>query len=59
VALMIKILVVEDDKALNGLISTCLRDAGYEVESLSTEDKEKCDEQILTLTEQLLNDKND
>ena len=32
---MIKILDVEDDKALNGLISTCLRDAGYEVKSVS------------------------
>lgn len=28
---MIKILVVEDDKAINGLVSSCLRDKGYEV----------------------------
>ncbi len=30
---MVKILVVEDDKAMNGLVSTCLRDNGYEVKS--------------------------
>ncbi|MBR2871050.1 MAG: response regulator transcription factor [Clostridia bacterium] len=30
---MIKILVVEDDKAMNGLVSTYLRDNGYEVTS--------------------------
>ena len=30
---MIKILVVEDDKAMNGLVSSCLRDAGYQVKS--------------------------
>ena len=28
---MIKILVVEDDKAINGLVCSCLRDKGYEV----------------------------
>lgn len=27
---MIKILVVEDDKAINGLVCSCLRDKGYE-----------------------------
>ena len=30
---MVKILVVEDDKAMNGLVSTCLRENGYEVKS--------------------------
>ena len=30
---MVKILVVEDDKALNGFVSACLRDKGYEVKS--------------------------
>lgn len=30
---MVKILVVEDDKALNGLVSSYLRDCGYEVKS--------------------------
>ena len=30
---MVKILVVEDDKAMNGLVSTYLRDNGYEVTS--------------------------
>ena len=30
---MIRILVVEDDKAMNGLVSTYLRDNGYEVKS--------------------------
>ncbi|MBQ7339517.1 MAG: response regulator transcription factor [Clostridia bacterium] len=30
---MVKILVVEDDKALNGLVSSYLRDNGYEVKS--------------------------
>ena len=30
---MAKILVVEDDKAMNGLVSTYLRDNGYEVKS--------------------------
>lgn len=30
---MAKILVVEDDKALNGLVCSCLRDNGYEVVS--------------------------
>ena len=30
---MVKILVVEDDKAMNGLVSTCLRESGYEVKS--------------------------
>ena len=30
---MIKILVVEDDKAMNGFVSACLRDVGYEVKS--------------------------
>ena len=30
---MVKILVVEDDKAMNGLVSTCLREGGYEVKS--------------------------
>lgn len=30
---MVKILVVEDDKALNGLVSSYLRDYGYEVKS--------------------------
>ena len=30
---MIKILVVEDDKAMNGLVSTYLKDNGYEVTS--------------------------
>lgn len=30
---MIKILVVEDDRAMNGLVSSCLRDCGYEVKS--------------------------
>ena len=28
---MVKILVVEDDKAMNGFVSTCLRENGYEV----------------------------
>ena len=28
---MIKILVAEDDRALNGLLCSCLRDSGYEV----------------------------
>ena len=27
---MVKILVVEDDRAINGLICSCLRDEGYE-----------------------------
>ncbi|MBQ8178605.1 MAG: response regulator transcription factor [Clostridia bacterium] len=31
---MVRILVVEDDKAMNGLVSTCLRDSGYEVKSV-------------------------
>lgn len=30
---MIKILVAEDDKAMNGLVSSCLRECGYEVTS--------------------------
>ena len=30
---MVKILVVEDDKALNGLLCTCLRDNGYAVKA--------------------------
>ncbi|MBQ9118269.1 MAG: response regulator transcription factor [Clostridia bacterium] len=30
---MVKILVVEDDKALNAFVSTCLRDRGYDVKS--------------------------
>ena len=30
---MVKILVVEDDKAMNGLVSMSLRDGGYEVKS--------------------------
>lgn len=30
---MVKILVVEDDRALNGLVATCLRDNGYDVKS--------------------------
>lgn len=30
---MVKILVVEDDKAMNGLVSACLRESGYEVKS--------------------------
>ena len=30
---MTKILVVEDDKSLNGFLSMCLRDSGYEVKS--------------------------
>lgn len=30
---MVKILVVEDDKAINGLVSSYLRDIGYEVKS--------------------------
>lgn len=30
---MIKILVAEDDKAMNGLVSSCLRECGYEVMS--------------------------
>ena len=30
---MVKILVVEDDKAINGLVSKYLRDSGYEVKS--------------------------
>ena len=28
---MIKILIAEDDKAMNGFVSTCLRESGYEV----------------------------
>ncbi|MBQ8342348.1 MAG: response regulator transcription factor [Clostridia bacterium] len=28
---MVKILVVEDDKAMNGFVCTCLRESGYEV----------------------------
>ncbi len=28
---MVKILVVEDDRALNGFVATCLRDSGYDV----------------------------
>lgn len=31
--IMVKILVVEDDRALNGLVATCLRDNGYDVKS--------------------------
>ena len=30
---MVKVLVVEDDRALNGLVATCLRDSGYDVKS--------------------------
>ena len=30
---MIKILVVEDDKSMNGLVSAYLRDNGYQVKS--------------------------
>ena len=30
---MIKILVAEDDRAMNGLVSSCLRECGYEVKS--------------------------
>ncbi|MBQ8407046.1 MAG: response regulator transcription factor [Clostridia bacterium] len=30
---MVKILVVEDDRELNSLVSACLRDSGYEVKS--------------------------
>ena len=30
---MVKILVVEDDRVLNGLVATCLRDNGYDVKS--------------------------
>ena len=30
---MTKILVVEDDKSMNGFLSMCLRDSGYEVKS--------------------------
>ncbi len=30
---MFKILVAEDDRAMNGLVSSCLRDNGYEVKS--------------------------
>ena len=30
---MTKILVVEDDKSMNGFVSTYLRDSGYEVKS--------------------------
>ncbi len=30
---MVKILVAEDDKAMNGLVSSCLREQGYEVKS--------------------------
>ena len=30
---MVKVLVVEDDRALNGLVATCLRDNGYDVKS--------------------------
>ena len=32
---MVKILVVEDDKAMNGFVCTCLREKGYEVRACS------------------------
>lgn len=32
---MVKILVVEDDKAMNGFVGACLREKGYEVRACS------------------------